>query len=867
MAGGFASQAEGAAPTPGGGFASQVAEPTAVPAIAPAGKTVNVISPDGKVYGLDAAYLPQAAQQGYQVETAEHAGIRSYIEQNKGLGGAAKVALQGLLNEGTFGVAGAIAEGTGNPENWSPAARVALGIGTLGLSETYRHAYGGVTGDPYKLAKFRALQDEHKVAGAIGSVGGFGLSMLYGGELFQGANVAGKAARTGILAERALAKGIASEAAYRVGAEAAGEVAGHAPGIARQILAHAADYGVQGAFFSAPKAAAQLLTGDPDKAAETFIWGVAGGAALGGIVGAGSGLLGRMGGGAAAKMLPSAAGEAESGLMGKARAWAEGTADKQAFRSIASNEASLGKVIKDLELQFGDDAADKVGRYMRDNGLIKEFGASARDEAKRFAKNVSDEGRRVGNFWKTTGERFGDEATLDAGELSTKIREKALRPLYEENFGMEGLAESLGKKLDSFDRMATSKAKDGKISLEVAHDLQRQFDKHIKFSALNTAEQETINTVMADARRALNGELMAKVKAVGGDAAYAEIKDANERFAIAKSIAKGAKDYTKREGKNRVGSPTDYLGALAGVFMGGSPIVGTAMGLAAGYAHHVVRTEGNALAARALGGVAEGRGLAALEGAFAKHGTELATIPSVLDRMSKGGGKAARETAGVNILSRFLDAHDAKLDDQAGLMKFADNLASLSSNPEKMQAKIEEDVAPLNGEAPEVATAIAAKLPQVAAYLSQAAPKSPYAMPTPFVPAMRWKPTDAQVKDYRTKVTVALNPYAALDALANGTLTKAHVDALQAVAPKLYQEMLGRIADYGGSGKAPALPYAQRLKLSMMTGAPLDRSIAQLAGMQSIYGTADAAKVEGGGKPIGKGNAALQQTDIARISG
>ena len=197
-------------------------------------------------------------------------------------------------------------------------------------------------------------------------------------------------------------------------------------------------------------------------------------------------------------------------------------------------------------------------------------------------------------------------------------------------------------------------------------------------------------------------------------------------------------------------------------------------------------------------------------------------------------------------------------------MAFADKMASLASNPSRMEQKVQEALAPLNADAPEVAAAVAIKLPEIANYLANEAPKSPYAVPMPFAPKPTWKPTDAQLRDYRTKVAVALDPYVAIDALGNGTLTKAHVDALRAVAPKLYDAMLKRITDHGSSGEAKSLPYAQRLKLSMMTGAPLDRSLAQIASAQAAYQAPDAAKVDGKGM---KKNPGLQTTDIARVTG
>ena len=902
MAGGFASQADGTTPvTPGGGFASQVVTPDAAPiAPQPTGKTVNVVSPDGKVYGLDAAYLPDAAKQGYQIESAEQAGIRRYLEENKGLGGAAKVALRGMLDEATFGAGDVLVDSTQ---------------------------------DPYELAKFRALRDASPVANYGGRAAGFALSMLYGGEFFQGANAAGKAARAGVLAERALAKGIAAEAAYRIGAEGAEQVAKHAPGIARQALAAAADYGAQGMVFAAPKAAAQLLTGDPDKAAETWIWGAAGGAALGGVVGAAGGLLGRMGGGAAVKALPEVAAMVEQpAAQSVVKSTAGKLAEEQAFKSLASNHASLKKAAREaLTIEGGQRG---IGRTLLDEGLVRRVGEDVEDYAVRLAEAKANAGEAVGAMYKRLDE-LGVDTGLSVKSLAKKMRDDVLNPLKAKP-GFESVADKVEAYVNSFEEKAAGKtagsaaaqtaasgermtwtefmkgkmgpymksegshqgaidrlakewaeykaggagvghaghaateASEASVSFERLHDVRASLDDLVYRNAGATPAEHIKE--LREIRRMIQRDLVEKGEQQAqkfGEEFAAPLKQANLKYSRLSAAEKAAADFAEvRKLTNRSLSPTDYgvggIGALGGMMA--NPL-GALAGVGTAIAHKFVREEGNAIAARGLEAVANGRGLAELESAFARHDQLLSRVPAVLDHMA-GRKSPARETLGVNVLSRFLGMEDhTKLDKPNDVMAFADRMAALASNPDDMEARSKAAIAPLSADAPEVAMAVAAKLPQVAQYLASQAPQSPYSVPVPFTPAPTWKPTDAQVKDYRTKVAVALDPYKALDALADGTLTKAHVDALQAVAPKLYQEMLKRINDYGSSGKAPSLPYAQRLKLSMMTGAPLDRSLAQLSNLQGIYQTKDASKVDGGGRPLGKSNPALQTTDIARLSG
>jgi len=1025
MAGGFASQADGTTPvTPGGGFASQVVTPDAAPiAPQPTGKTVNVVSPDGKVYGLDAAYLPDAAKQGYQIESAEQAGIRRYLEENKGLGGAAKVALRGMLDEATFGAGDVLVDSTQ---------------------------------DPYELAKFRALRDASPVANYGGRAAGFALSMLYGGEFFQGANAAGKAARAGVLAERALAKGLAAEAAYRIGAEGAEQVAKHAPGIARQALAAAADYGAQGMVFAAPKAAAQLLTGDPDKAAETWIWGAAGGAALGGVVGALGGVAGKIKGFSALSSATKATAladevtaaeravaEAEAahgvapditegvpdavkaardnlaGIKGKLESVRATMADHvaklpeyaEAWAQYATGkpEASLRDIAKDFAEEqavrainpykkYADKLADMpggdraAGRLLLDKGLLPKTNEQVAEYAGRLGEKVDELGGQIGAYHDAL-DAAGDVISLRA--IARNMRTGVLDPL-KKKVGYQAQAAKVERYIADFEekhglarlegetkKQWLARTKDIKASVKELHAERLDFDRLLygENSAL-TADKvdKEYRAIRQMYGMALDNGYQSAGKALGMTAEQiGAIKQLNREFGAFKTIHSAVEANIGREISNRgFGSMTDMLAGIAGSAGGAllGPIGGAAGGLLASYVNNQLRKNANHWLAeladtyartghvpdvvsrakaqlteafmpgkwadatdrvagaaggalRAAGAKAEevfgdaagrvaakaaapfdaaaakiagaadvnaasaasvqdaaakiadaasrieaaqtqsfgNRALAALEAAFAKHDRELSRVPAVLDHMA-GRKSPARETLGVNVLSRFLGMEDrTKLDKPDDVMAFADRMAALASNPDDMEARSKAAIAPLSADAPEVAMAVAAKLPQVAQYLASQAPQSPYSVPVPFTPAPTWKPTDAQVKDYRTKVAVALDPYKALDALADGTLTKAHVDALQAVAPKLYQEMLKRINDYGSSGKAPSLPYAQRLKLSMMTGAPLDRSLAQLSNLQGIYQTKDASKVDGGGRPLGKSNPALQTTDIARLSG
>ena len=146
------------------------------------GKRINIIGPGGQIHNVDSSELAGAIQEGWLPETTRQAAVREYVDENKGLKGAAKVGLGQFADEAL-----------------------------LSIPETVYD----LTADPLEVAKKEALKKEHSIANTLGGIGGFGASMFVGGPLFKAAEVAGHGA------ER-LALGGVEEAAVR-GAEGAGK--------------------------------------------------------------------------------------------------------------------------------------------------------------------------------------------------------------------------------------------------------------------------------------------------------------------------------------------------------------------------------------------------------------------------------------------------------------------------------------------------------------------------------------------------------------------------------------------------------------------------------------------------------------------
>jgi hypothetical protein len=159
------------------------------------------------------------------------------------------------------------------------------------------------------------------------------------------------------------------------------------------MIASGAGSAVEGAILAAPRALTEEALGDHDKAAETLLYG-AGGGALFGLVGP---LGGKIKEGFKSAFSGLAAVEKEAAGVAKAEGKSAigKMADDQAFRSIASNNASLKIAEKDARAIGG---AIGVGETLNELGLVRKFREAPADYAERLGggeKRVGREDRRA----------------------------------------------------------------------------------------------------------------------------------------------------------------------------------------------------------------------------------------------------------------------------------------------------------------------------------------------------------------------------------------------------------------------------------------------------------------------------------------
>lgn len=276
---------------------------------------------------------------------------------------------------------------------------------------------------------------------------------------------------------------------------------------------------------------------------------------------------------------------------------------------------------------------------------------------------------------------------------------------------------------------------------------------------------------------------------------------------------------------SRKSTPGALLGGSLGGLLGGPAgyAVGTAIGGAAGMGLDVYSGK---LLKTFLDHRPDISGLLFVEQQMKKTADKLDEIPGLLDKLTSKTPATPRGIA-VDIAAQVMGQKegDKKLSKSESLEKMRDAMAKMQANPALFQARLASLSSPITGGgAPNIGNAFNQKTSNAFNYLYGQLPKPP-APPSPFAPSIVYKPSDQEISNFMQKLQVVNNPLSVLDELKYGTLTKNHIDALQAVYPKMQGLIQQKVMKHVMDGKAKPMPYQNRLKLSMLMGAPMDSSM------------------------------------------
>ncbi|HZU82876.1 MAG TPA: hypothetical protein VE987_08175 [Polyangiaceae bacterium] len=763
------------------------AAPIAPPA-APPGPTL-LMGPDGDVYRFDDPTRALAA--GYRPLT--HAELVAHEvekeESAKGALGSIEEAAKSAGNQLLLGVPGAIADATATPEEREKSA---------------------------------AREEYHKTARLLGGAAGLGASLLFGGEVFRGAELAGQAAEHAILPAAEIAEA----------------------SLGRRLAATAANYATQGAALAAPQAVIQAAWGDPKQAAETLLWGVGAGAALGG-----AGELLQAGGEAALEEVRSALGS------DKAREVLSKFASDRTAKAFGAERSQLNKLSPERIREVTD--------FAHAEGIIRpgmsrtELGAAVDAAHEKY-------GGEIGDVLSSLDERVQrGTATEDLvghaikpGEIGDKIRAALDGPELRMPMNADQ-ARALDQVVESAHLIPTTKVNGQEvISFEDAQNFVSSLRKRWTASIgrdLNEGGVRGLDVVTPldqmksaayqVARDAVHGAGDRVALAAGDPSLVGALARAKASYSKVAELDKWAATLERQQAGNRMIGLTDFIhmgqgpvassaqavGAGLGGLLGGAPgaVAGAMIGKVPGavldlVAKHWMEDKGLVYLS-ALSKRAAREGPEMLSAVMASEGAKrlAATMTGVQDTVRRLAMRGIEEVSArkTEHMKALLGSTSGLTPDQA-YSKLGARLTQLASSPAAMTTVVGHLSAPFASSAPAVADAYSQKLGQAIQYLYAALPKAP-APPAPFAP-QSWSPSATDKLAFHDRAEIVANPMAAMQHVAQGTLSDAHLDALRTIYPMVYAMMQKEVLDFAASHPEVKLPLPERQSVARLLGTSLD---------------------------------------------
>jgi hypothetical protein len=835
------------------------------------GQELDMVNPDGEIFTIPSGSVKQALASGYNFSTTGQ--------------------LTEAANEAKFG------EGFANATKAAGAA--AARTATLGLSDEALVKSGVVAPETLK-----ELKERHPIASTIGDVAGIAAGSALGEGLLPVAGVlkAGKAV------EGAVAAGLRATGMV-------GEEAGVAARILGQTAAKAAGSAVEGAAFGGAGAVTEHALGDPNLTAERVAAHIGAGALLGGTLG---GLLGA--GEIAVPEALSAAKEASNntaqalGLPEAFQSVKKAVADKYAtVASIASGSAKedILAAIENRKLAGEPLEVGPISRSLQESfdKLESSVGKSYKDirptETERLVTNVPPE---------VAHKQISDVVHMVDSTISDMEARPALFP--------KRYPYKLNEIKEDFIKQVNPESSPAEL-FDKLNDFKKRLRQDIKFDKVANAEQSEAQAALKDLSAKVKGALEDDaVWGVGGKR-QAAFNDAAADYFRSVNTQSGKGEFIKEfmykvpgrggtqfridpgkvksflnkaetpEGLKKVEALSNYLQssqkmlseieesyknvpnasfdkkAIQDLLEKNKEVIEqqkqqATLGRMAGNISdpgHSGILEGGALAyaAHALGVPHPliGAAVAGLEairypGATIQRLTKLEEAArNTTEKITKGARALAR---GGKAASSYLRGYAAEKLDEKQYKKVEKQIQGLSTNVEESAAHFEKATESLAQHAPRITEGLQGVGAKALNFLYQKLPSKPKVGPL----APDYIPSKTEMSEFAEYYKAVQHPTTILKDAVAGTLTAHGVEAVQTVYPGLFQEIKEHVLDQ--LTRSPgAVPYKQRMMLSLLLGMDVDGTMKPASIMQNQQQLAMAAVEEASkeqafiGQPRAKG--------------
>lgn len=680
----------------------------------------------------------------------------------------------------------------------------------FGIPETYQDL---TASSPEQLKHQQAVREremkQHPIAGHLGQALGFGVPLL-----IPGVGEVGEAARLAVeggakVAERAAISATEKEA-LKLGMTAASNATDISLG--RKVAASAAKYTAEGALYSTPQAAVQITYGDPEKAAETMLWGAGLSGVLGGVgraIGEGSRLATK----SAGKLLTDKQANGITYLDDISRNIL-GITDAQAN---SLGPARLTKIVEraDQEGLLGMDPAKRpeaIKAMLNDSGTKI---AEHQDKLESLLQNPDI--KEMGPVPTKTAAKFQQELIGKFPEIfsATHAPQLKLASKIEEDILAGGNDPSFAKLQEI--RKTIASARGDFLADSASAKIIRLADKVIQ-QDLEQSAQQIYHA----------GELPQH---------FADYLSQKERYSVGQDLAENLNPF-KGTGKLPTKGLTSlgFLTVAAGLSgHGGAAATDLALkyflnnnhGLLGKTASYLRKAVQDPNTADMVGGLMAKEGVTALQ-------DHIDSIPSILTKDKV----VAHSIAAANPVSSLVGSTQG-LTYQQQYDKLVNKIKSAATNVGMTADNIGDQSLVFTNHNLQLGNLVAQKNFNALNYLTTQIPKGPD--PKPFQRS-EWQPTKQQQTDFLNKVSIVNDPMVVWKHYQDGTLGKTDKDVLTAVYPKIYTEMVNKIMTTAFDPREKPLTYSQRMQLSAFVGQPLDNSLKNISSIQQALAAPPASE-------------------------
>lgn len=201
-------------------------------------------------------------------------------------------------------------------------------------------------------------------------------------------------------------------------------------------------------------------------------------------------------------------------------------------------------------------------------------------------------------------------------------------------------------------------------------------------------------------------------------------------------------------------------------------------------------------------------------------------VATTIEGAFMGKGRAAKlQPAAVNVFVRSILATDENgnkpKNQQQAMQNVTKNLDRLVENPEDLVDLLAKKTSVVSQVSPETGAALQQRIAASINFLRSKLPRSaanPGAFPRAYVPS------SMEVAKFSRYMQVVERPLSVLEELKRGTLTREHVEALQATAPEIYRLIQKESMKYLGT-PGLKLSYEKKLQIGILLNVPADSAL------------------------------------------